>query len=960
MESIKKAQSLVEITQEVTGENKSEKVLSDSAALFRGLFESAPEAITIGDCDNGMFIEANSNAVNLFGYTLEELLKKQPHELSPEFQLDGRPSGEKAGEMIGRAMSGEKVIFEWVHQDAKGNPIDCEVRLTRLDIPGRNLVRGSMIDIGEKKLAEKKLQDANRLYAFISDVNQSIVQISDEQKLLDKICDIAIKIGQFKMAWIGMLDTDRKLNMVSVHGDPLGIKRIMKHSGLHTDDPIMKDIIVGKVLRTGKYEYTNDMQCNPAYELWRDEFIAQGIHASIALPITRGGVVVGVLSLQAGSKDFFDESEIKLLEEATGDISFALDNFDKERRRHQAEEKVLRSEERLKQAQALAHLGSWELDIGTGITLWSEESCRIYGIDPADNIISFADWASYIHPDDVERVMKLVEEQRESLSEIAFDHRIVRKDGSIRHLHAESKFEFDHDGQPISMYGISHDITEKKVAEKQKEFDKSNLDALINNTNDYMWSVDRDFKLITYNQPLYDIIHQAIGRELMQGADMTSYAFSPEQANTYKRFYERAFAGESFTEIEKNTLPVEVWSEISFCPIWDGNKIIGAACHSRDITERKKAALKIEESEKKFRHLFYNNPMPLWILDPKTLKILDVNNASVDIYGYSREEFLSMSALDIRPHEERERFRQLDHTYTGLRNTGIWVHLKKDKTPIDVEVSSGGIVYEGIQARLVLVNNVTERIKAESEIKELNENLENRVQQRTSELSEANKALEAFSYSVSHDLRAPVRSMVGFAKIIKQDYGAAMAPEEKELFGYIEDSGKRMSAIIDDLLKLAQYGNDKLTREPVDMAALINGVWQNIGRTNPHHTLLEMSELPEVDVDMGMMQQVVVNLLTNAIKYSSKTKDPVVKIWCESGDEFYTFYFKDNGAGFDMKNYDRLFGAFQRLHSMNEFEGTGVGLTLVKRIIEKHGGTIAAEAEVNKGATFYFTLPRNN
>ena len=142
-----------------------------------------------------------------------------------------------------------------------------------------------------------------------------------------------------------------------------------------------------------------------------------------------------------------------------------------------------------------------------------------------------------------------------------------------------------------------------------------------------------------------------------------------------------------------------------------------------------------------------------------------------------------------------------------------------------------------------------------------------------------------------------------------------------------------MSAIIDDLLKLAQYGNDKLTIEPVDMAALINGVWQNIGRTNPHHTLLEMSELPEVAVDIGMMQQVVVNLLTNAIKYSSKTKDPMVKIWCEAGDEYYTFHFKDNGAGFDMKNYDRLFGAFQRLHSMNEFEGTGVGLTLVKRII---------------------------
>ena len=351
-----------------------------------------------------------------------------------------------------------------------------------------------------------------------------------------------------------------------------------------------------------------------------------------------------------------------------------------------------------------------------------------------------------------------------------------------------------------------------------------------------MWSVDTDFKLITYNQPLYDIIKQATGAELIQGADMTSYAFSPEQANSYKNYYKRAFAGESFTEIEKNTLPVEVWSEISFCPIWDGNQIIGAACHSRDISERR---------------------------------------------------------------------------------------------------------------------------KVENEIQELNEHLEERVQERTADLSEANKALEAFSYSVSHDLRAPVRSMVGFTKIIKQDYGAEMAPEQAELFGYIEESGKHMNSIIDDLLKLAKYGKGILKKEPVDMGWLINGVWLNIGRTTPHHATLELSELPVVEMDMGMMQQVVVNLLTNAIKYSSKTKDPVVKIWCETGEEFYTFYFKDNGAGFDMKDYDRLFGAFQRLHNMNEFEGTGVGLTLVKRIIEKHGGTIAAEAEVDKGASFYFTLPRS-
>lgn len=184
-----------------------------------------------------------------------------------------------------------------------------------------------------------------------------------------------------------------------------------------------------------------------------------------------------------------------------------------------------------------------------------------------------------------------------------------------------------------------------------------------------------------------------------------------------------------------------------------------------------------------------------------------------------------------------------------------------------------------------------------------------------------------------------------------------MAPDMKELFGFIEDSGNRMNAIINDLLKLAKYGDEKLKLEPVNMAKLINGVWLNISRTTTHHAVIELGELPDVLVDISMMQQVIVNLLSNAIKYSSKVQKPVLKIWCEQTDTQCTFYFKDNGAGFDMSNYHRLFGAFQRFHTTREFEGTGVGLTLVKRIIEKHGGTVGAEAKVDEGATFYFTLP---
>jgi PAS domain S-box-containing protein len=387
-------------------------------------------------------------------------------------------------------------------------------------------------------------------------------------------------------------------------------------------------------------------------------------------------------------------------------------------------------------------------------------------------------------------------------------------------------------------------------------------------------------------------------------------------------------------------------------------KVTRALKEAAEKKQKLETQLALVKSERKYRHLFRGNPQPLWVMDLKSFRFLDVNDAALEHYGYTREEFLSMSAVDLRPPDERERFlgyvRNMD---PSLHNTGIWTHLKKDGTIIYAEISATEIVYEGTAARLVLANDVTDRKKAEEKIKELNEHLEERVQQRTAELSEANKSLAAFSSTVSHDLRAPLRSIVNFTSIIQQDYGERMEPEEKEIFDYIKEGALRMNTIIEDLLKLAKYGHEKLKLEQVNMARLINSIWLNLSRTTPHRAVLKLTEMPDVLADMSLMEQAVVNLLSNAIKYSSKKENPTVWVWSERGNDSITIYFKDNGAGFDMNNYPRLFGAFQRLHGQKEFEGTGVGLTLVKRIIEKHNGTVGANAKVNEGATFYITLP---
>jgi len=196
--------------------------------------------------------------------------------------------------------------------------------------------------------------------------------------------------------------------------------------------------------------------------------------------------------------------------------------------------------------------------------------------------------------------------------------------------------------------------------------------------------------------------------------------------------------------------------------------------------------------------------------------------------------------------------------------------------------------------------------------------------------------------------------------MINKKYGQTFSSELKEMFDYIGEGTNRMTAIIEDLLSLAKYGKEKMHLTDVDMNKLFAKVMDGLMFAKPHQAAIEIAHLPVVQADESMLEQVIVNLLGNAIKYSSKKEQPLIQIGCNTDADFFTFYIKDNGAGFDMKYYDRLFGAFQRMHGITEFEGTGVGLTLVKRITEKHGGRVWAEAKVNEGAAFYFTLPVTN
>ena len=315
----------------------------------------------------------------------------------------------------------------------------------------------------EAETSAANLIKATRLYAFISQINQAIVHIPDELTLFQATCRIAIDIGKFEQAWISIPDTaTRKLNLVA-HCEMSEGELDMLNNVNYVDNGS-----TGTVLRTGKSYVVNDFSDMSVYGDAKKYAAFKGFRSGIALPIKRAGKTIGTFHIFSYKINLFDHEEIRLLEEATADISFALDVFEKEKHRREMESKIAHSELRLKQAQSIAHFGSWELNYITGIAEWSEELCKIYGLSPHDNIQSYPSWISFIHPEDLEYTKKITNDARRSGTSIAFHHRIIRRDGVIRYLYSQAEFEFDKDGNPVSLHGVAHDITDMKIAEIER------------------------------------------------------------------------------------------------------------------------------------------------------------------------------------------------------------------------------------------------------------------------------------------------------------------------------------------------------------------------------------------------------------------------------------------------------------------------------------------------------------
>lgn len=454
---------------------------------------------------------------------------------------------------------------------------------------------------------------------------------------------------------------------------------------------------------------------------------------------------------------------------------------------------------------------------------------------------------------------------------------------------------------------------------------------------------------------------------------------------------------------------------ISFLAIYGGNNTLGELIDKPYImlqgfsiliviiifivhsifVERQQTLILFQKGEEKYRSLFENMPVSLWeddyseaklLIDSwpdeiknnlkekvlenpdlfrqliSRIKIVDMNKSSLELYGETNKETFMKCVPEIFASGDPEAFLSvLSAFYTGTSNLEERIMEVKIKRKIRFLTLRWFIMpgHESDLSRiLVTIIDITNLKKAEKEINTLNLKLEKKVAKRTEELNRANQELEAFSYSVSHDLKAPLRAIRGYASLITEEFGNDIPGAALHYFKSIGQNSEKMTNLITDLLQFSKLGRKSLDIKEVDSQSLVKNVWEDLtSLKKPANIEFIVHDLPRLEADNSLLTQVFVNLFSNSIKYAKPDSPGKITVSCKSDSEYHEFCVSDEGIGFDQKHAEKIFQVFQRLHNQDEYEGSGVGLALVKRIVHRHGGKIHVTSKKGAGSNFYFTIP---
>ncbi len=640
--------------------------------------------------------------------------------------------------------------------------------------------------------------------------------------------------------------------------------------------------------------------------------------------------------------------------------------------------------------------GEWPLE-------WIAGNIALFGYSQEDFLSGRVPYLSLVHPEDQEGVAGEMEEcSFRGMSSFKMEYRIVPKRGEVRWLDDQIRLERDAGGRVTHFHGLAVDITESKKSELARIQSEDRFRALVETSSDWIWEMD-EHGVYTYASPT---VQDLLGYKPYEIIGKRPFDLMPDgEAENIVAFFEACRKERApFTNLENRNLHKdgrEVILERSAVPIVDADsQFRGYRGIDRDITQRKRAENEIRQRNRELESLATITHLSSRSLDldhlletllPEIARVLEVR--PVLLFLSEGEPTMALRGSFPSPRDENltERELQVGECLCGLavaegmnlfseniaedprctneacRNAGlvsvaaIPLRSAHNKTGVLMVASSSPRNFRQNEYFLSTIADslatAMENADLYQEIRAHAASLERRVAERTAELQTANKELEAFSYTVSHDLRAPLRSIDGFSKALEEEYGDVLDEPGKDYLRRVRDATRRMSQLIDDLLKLSKLTRGELKRQLVDLSALARAVASDLTKSGSHRPVdFVVAEAMAAWGDPRLLQLAMENLIRNAWKFTALQPRARIEVGMVDLEGLKAYFVRDNGVGFNPAHAYRLFQPFQRLHAASEFPGSGIGLATVKRIVHRHGGRVWIEAKEGEGATVYFSL----